>query len=63
MRIAIGAKAIFKALSNNVNEILFILGSSAAVFGVWQIHPATAWVVGGLELVWLALIGARKAGG
>lgn len=61
MRIANGVKAILKVIG--VNEILFVLGSSAVVAGVWQIHPATAWIVGGLELIWLGLNGARKAGG
>jgi thiosulfate reductase cytochrome b subunit len=62
MRIATGARAAIKALGNNVNEILFLVGSSAVLVGVWQIHEASAWIVGGVGLVYLALLGARKAG-
>lgn len=62
MHIATGARAVLKILGNNVNEILFVLGSSAVIVGVWQIHEASAWIVGGVGMVYLALLGARKAG-
>lgn len=62
MRIATGAKAVLKTLGGNVNEILFVLGSASVIVGVWQIHEASAWIVGGVGLVYLALLGARKAG-
>lgn len=55
---------VIKAIANIVGipEILFVAGFSLVFVGLWWLLPASALVVGGLALVVLALLGARKAG-
>lgn len=34
--------------------LVFLLGLSALVYGIWQLSPAGAWVAGGAALVVLS---------
>jgi hypothetical protein len=41
---------------NIVCDGALLTGAAAVIFGVWQIHPPSAWIVGGA----LAMIGALR---
>lgn len=31
--------------------VLALLGFAAFIFGIWQIHPPSAWIVGGVTVI------------
>ena len=37
--------------------VVFLLGCAAMLFGVWQIHRPSAWIIGGLLLIFGAVLG------
>jgi hypothetical protein len=32
-------------------DVLILLGFLAIVYGIWQIHPPSAWIVAGISLI------------
>ena len=38
---------------------LLLLGAGCVVVGVAQVHPAGAWIVGGLSIIALAVVPGR----
>lgn len=42
-----------------LDDVLFVLGAASITYGVYQLHPALAWIVAGVFTVILACMRAR----
>ncbi len=49
-----------KKLYGRLLDLMALCGSSSVVYGVALVHPPSAYIVGGLAVVTLAILRARR---
>jgi hypothetical protein len=54
------AKTGFK-IKSALRDVVFLIGSATAAWGVFQIYPPAAWIVSGVLVAWLAIPGRKGA--
>jgi hypothetical protein len=42
-------------------EVVGLVGYAATLYGIWQMHPPSAWVIGGLVPLTMSIMGAFNA--
>jgi hypothetical protein len=50
-----------KILKSIAREVLILASIAAICYGVYQIYPAMAWIVGGLIMSWVTIPGRKVA--
>lgn len=54
------SKSAFK-IKSALRDVVFLVGSATAAWGVYQIYPPAAWIIGGVFVAWLAVPGRKGA--
>jgi hypothetical protein len=42
-------------------EVVGLIGYAATLYGIWQMHPPSAWVIGGLVPLVMSIAGSFNA--